>query len=695
MVDARVAVEVQKITGETFQCHVDSDATVQQLKTSLAREASVPALCQRLLLRGVSSDAAREHLLPFFACQMQRAVDLIERRNLGELKSLMRPPPDLLDCCRVVLHMLVGNPTMAASRIAHDKVGLPRETDWRACQRMMASPQDLLEAMYSFVEDVRRGHVQAQPMQAAEELAAQLGPRFTPGLQRRLSGAGAAFCEWALAALTFYRLHMAAAAGNEVSVELEDPVPVQLYLACKSVDGLLSLVADIEPAVKVLSSATAGSALQIEALEALGSLGPKSSERALRLLASWLTSSSLDLRKAALHAIQQGWQADDEECATVLLEVLPDFSTGVAAPRQEALEALLHAKPDHVGVLDRIVGGLNVGNEGDQHVSLSYFERVAEAADAEALVQRTLAQLFRDGPGRPPAPQEAIMNALALASARAYGQARAGLLLRLVPTEPHWVQVLAAAAAAKVLREDPELLAAMSACKHNLGTEDQVSLLQSLVALSPAALGEVVASLCLAMEKAEARSRLLVLRALILHAPEGDEGALSLALQYLGRSSSIMRQEGCEGLLLAARLVRKIGAEAAVKESEAMLLDALTGHLARTGDKFLLLTLLSWCRDFSAEVGSSAFVGLAKGFRKQNPQIREVCARAFERLLPFGNAHAATAALVDVIQLDHFDWSRVLAANLLPIAVEAGDSENSRAVPALLELAKDSNLAAA
>ncbi|CAE7862575.1 ift122, partial [Symbiodinium microadriaticum] len=455
-----------------------------------------------------------------------------------------RPPPDTVEVLNVALVLLAtsSNKRIAGS-IECNKKGLPRDLGWRSCVRMMNETTDMMIAMKNYNPDIWNGHVRAANMAAAEDMIAKLGPRFAPQYVSRLTSAGS---------------HIAA--GDEtMSLELENSAPLSLYAKCLGPDCkqiAVSLLVNIEPAISALEGAPLVDrsapriAIQIEAVEALKVLGARHSERSLKALAPRLVSHSADLRKAVLSAIQQGWSSDDEECAAVLVNASPQFSTDVEAPRQEALEALMHFHHGHPDVVGRILAGLNVGEDAAQLVSLAYFERVAVSADAESLVAGTLQHMFEEGRDWIPSTRQVILRALEVAASRSYDGVRLGLLKHLTPTRGH-----------------------------------------GILAASPPDV-------------------------------QGKE---------------------CHG---------------------------------------------PW--KHRVRVKLSNFRIIANGFRRQNSRIRHVYSQAFERLICFGEGRAAAAVLIEVIQQDLFDWSRIIAAELLPRAV--GPKEDSDALLAILLLLNDSSV---
>eukprot|EP00439_Symbiodinium_sp_Y106_P037710 s5510_g4.t1 len=100
--------------------------------------------------------------------------------------------------------------------------------------------------------------------------------------------------------------------------------------------------------------------------------------------------------------------------------------------------------------------------------------------------------------------------------------------------------------------------------------------------------------------------------------------------------------------------------------------------------------LRTLCKERNATVQPSHFRMFAKGFRRQNSRMRHVYSKAFERLICFGEGRAAAAVLIEVIETDLFDWSKIIAAELLPRAV--GPNEDPEALGAILLLLNDSSV---
>ncbi|CAE7244726.1 ift122 [Symbiodinium sp. CCMP2592] len=299
--------------------------------------------------------------------------------------------------------------------------------------------------------------------------------------------------------------------------------------------------------------------------------------------------------------------------------------------------------------------------------------------------------MFQEGRDWMPSTQQVILRALEVVASRSYDGVRLGLLKHLIPTRPVWMQLLAAELAAKLIRqEDADVVAAMRKCAEHMEGEDLIALLQSFAIHLPNALGEVVNTLCLELEKDNGSNKMAVIRALNNQAPEGDERTLQALQRYLKRTDSLLREEGPETLLAAEALVRKLGEEEQTRKAEKLLVDALVRHLARTGDTVFWPPLRKLCKERNSTVQLWHFRMFAKGFCRQNSRMRHVYSNAFERLICFGEGRAAAAALIEVIETDLFDWSKTIAVELLPRAV--GPNEDPEALRAILLLLNDSSV---
>ncbi|CAE7418992.1 ift122, partial [Symbiodinium sp. CCMP2456] len=293
-------------------------------------QVGVPAMCQRLLLHNIPRMPVLEQMLCYFADTALKGADCLDKRDITCLKGLSRPPADTVEVLNVALVLLATSSNKRiADRIECNKKGLPRDLGWRSCVRMMNDATEMMIAMKEYNPDIWNGHVRAANIAAAEDMIAKLGPRFTPQYVNRLSRAASHIAAWALGVVRCYQLYISSQAGDEtMSLELENSAPLSLYLKCMGPDCkqiAVSLLVNIEPAISALEGGPRGVDIQLEAVEALKVLGPRSdAERSLKALAPRLVSPSADLRKAVLSAIQQGFSSDDEVVSTLCSELEKD-----------------------------------------------------------------------------------------------------------------------------------------------------------------------------------------------------------------------------------------------------------------------------------------------------------------------------------------------------------------------------------
>ena len=79
------------------------------------------------------------------------ALDTLNKKDLGELKSLGKPPAGVDDVTAVILILLQGN---------------PKDKSWKAAQKMMKDVSQFLQALKDFKPKIDAGEVQKKHVDA-------------------------------------------------------------------------------------------------------------------------------------------------------------------------------------------------------------------------------------------------------------------------------------------------------------------------------------------------------------------------------------------------------------------------------------------------------------------------------------------------------------------------------------------------
>ncbi|CAK9069662.1 unnamed protein product, partial [Durusdinium trenchii] len=295
---AMVLVEVERITGEQLECQMEEeDDTILRLKQSLELLGGGPPMCQRLLMHNVEGHQA-QRLLPVMAQQLQELVD--DQIAPGQLQQLSRRANtkqgisgEIRLCLETSAHLLARSPHWTAAgekAFKMEMAGRPLDTSLPECVKMCSQPQSFIAAMSGFVEDVARGWVLEEEILEAEqcvEVMSGLEEADKDGTRRSLDPVVCRIRDWTIRAIRYYREFRQMQEGA-VSLELLDQINLALYAEVAAVGGSslkISLLTDLEPALQALEK---GSGDTSEAIRALGVLGAKSPEKALKLLAALL-----------------------------------------------------------------------------------------------------------------------------------------------------------------------------------------------------------------------------------------------------------------------------------------------------------------------------------------------------------------------------------------------------------------------
>eukprot|EP00913_Durusdinium_trenchii_P031680 g29666.t1 len=345
--------------------------TILRLKQSLELLGGGPPMCQRLLMHNVEGHQA-QRLLPVMAQQLQElcfqssagepaplilAEDQIAPGQLQQLSRRANTKQGISGeirlCLETSAHLLARSPHWTAAgekAFKMEMAGRPLDTSLPECVKMCSQPQSFIAAMSGFVEDVARGWVLEEEILEAEqcvEVMSGLEEADKDGTRRSLDPVVCRIRDWTIRAIRYYREFRQMQEG----AELLDQINLALYAEVAAVGGSslkISLLTDLEPALQALEK---GSGDTSEAIRALGVLGAKSPEKALKLLAAKLSHPATAME--AEEAITSAWKQGDDAAVTLLLDSLPELPHGTPNCRSSAVRALLHLGPKHQLVLHR------------------------------------------------------------------------------------------------------------------------------------------------------------------------------------------------------------------------------------------------------------------------------------------------------------------------------------------------------
>lgn len=114
-------------------------------------------------------------------------MNTLNKKDLGEAKSLKKPPTGVDDITAVVLILLEGN---------------PKDKSWTAAQKMMNNVDKFLERLKSFKPLIDEGKVPKKSIDATRSYLEL--PHFNRDTIYTKSRAAAGLCDWAINIVKYY-----------------------------------------------------------------------------------------------------------------------------------------------------------------------------------------------------------------------------------------------------------------------------------------------------------------------------------------------------------------------------------------------------------------------------------------------------------------------------------------------------------
>jgi len=130
----------------------------------------------------------------------QEAAEELPKASLQELKSLGKPPTEVIAVCSCFLHLFAG----IAEGVALTKKGQVQDSSWRACQQFLSNPEAVLKRMHGFKDLIDAGAVPAKNVGKARKV---LGHSLNPNALRAKSVAAACLCKWLISTIAYYERH--------------------------------------------------------------------------------------------------------------------------------------------------------------------------------------------------------------------------------------------------------------------------------------------------------------------------------------------------------------------------------------------------------------------------------------------------------------------------------------------------------
>lgn len=688
-------IVIQKISGETLETTACSEDAVGDLKSRIAREVNVPALCQRLVLHSVPQKLIFQRSLPHFSKELEKPLGEMEPRMYSEVRALSRPPVSCFNCIVMVLQLMAALGPSAFENLARLGMEPWNDGDWRSCTwkdcMMMTGPWNhLRQNLQRIATLVLDAGLDDAKVQAARSTLEDLGGTAAPVKMQRVS----VLCYWltvfVVEVLNVHEERQQTATDEALgSVELRNGMPISVYCTDTSIsEGSLelALLADLEPAFQAIDGSV--SEAKLEAVRALGDLGGKCPERSIpalcRCWAGWHTAEAA-FRSLKLIASPGG------EALELFLASSPKFNSF-----EYAVRAAFYLGPESREVWAGVVEGLVTGS---REACLETFKEMLPTASVSQAIQGLLEAVFRTE-FTAQSLDAVLREALVLLGERDHDGLMEGFVGYLDPAQPSWVQARASAWIAELAPGPEDTVAqAMLASLRNLHGQDLVTVAKSLVRISPASKPDALDALCKELYQATrgAGGRDMLLAEIENLTEVDDPIVLKRLMDFVARGERLLKSDGdWSSLSAAVRVLDQLD-----QRSRSFLLEA-HGHLTRTAARFCHYKadlnglcaeaprhLLQLARAHGG-VEHEVLVELRHGFRSQNGRIRAGCFKTFAAI-PKRDAHQATSLLLQVINSDEHSWCRQAAIR----AFELTPSTVEEMGPALVEEIKTSLLRAA
>ncbi|KIY98975.1 dynein heavy chain, partial [Monoraphidium neglectum] len=183
----QVGVEKEKVAAENDSAKVEADKCAviakevaeKQVMGALSGDSggkATRASCEADL-------AAAEPLV----AQAEAALDTLNKKDLGETKSLKKPPPGVDDITAVVIILLEGN---------------PKDKSWSAATKLMNNVDKFLERLRCYKTVIDEGKVQKKTVDACRSYLEL--PHFNRDVIFTKSHAAAGLCDWAVNIVKYY-----------------------------------------------------------------------------------------------------------------------------------------------------------------------------------------------------------------------------------------------------------------------------------------------------------------------------------------------------------------------------------------------------------------------------------------------------------------------------------------------------------
>ena len=229
------AVEVadKVASSETFaaQVQVEKDKANVENEAAQVEAEKCSVIQEQVLAKQVSVQADLDAAEPLVDAALA-ALDTLNKKDLGEAKSLKKPPAGVDDITAVVVILLQNN---------------PRDKSWNAATKMMNNVERFMETLKGFKDQIDAGKVPKKNVDACRPYLEL--PHFNRDTIYNKSRAAAGLCEFAINIIKYYDVITMIEPKRKELADANaqlDEANATLQAVQDKVAGLNALVADLE-----------------------------------------------------------------------------------------------------------------------------------------------------------------------------------------------------------------------------------------------------------------------------------------------------------------------------------------------------------------------------------------------------------------------------------------------------------------
>jgi dynein heavy chain len=228
-----VEVEEKVVEADAFAEKVGEEKAGAAVENAAAaiEEAKCNEIAAAVAIKQASCESDLAAAEPLVEAALA-ALDTLNKKDLGEAKSLKKPPAGVDDITAVILILLQNN---------------PKDKSWNAATKMMGNVDKFMDTLKGFKEEIDSGNVMPKTVEACRPYLAL--PHFTRDIIYNKSRAAAGMCEFAINIIKYFDVvqmiepkRMELAEANATLAEANEKLAqVQARVA-----ELNALVADLE-----------------------------------------------------------------------------------------------------------------------------------------------------------------------------------------------------------------------------------------------------------------------------------------------------------------------------------------------------------------------------------------------------------------------------------------------------------------